>query len=78
MCLVAKPIVDGLERQLTGTAEVVRLDVSSQLGLRVARRYGVSGLPTLLVLDPDGEIVYRQAGPPSKARVVQAVTAAAD
>jgi thioredoxin-related protein len=78
MCLVAKPIVDGLERDLTGTADVVRLDAMGELGRQIARRYSVSGLPTLLVFDGAGEIIYRQAGPPSKAKVLDAVTLAAD
>jgi len=74
MCLVAKPIVDGLERELAGTAEVIRLDVMSQLGGQIARRYGVSGMPTLLVFGNDGEIVYRQGGPPSKGKVLEVIS----
>jgi hypothetical protein len=73
MCLVAKPIVDGLERELDGTAEVVRLDIMSGLGRLVANRYGVDGLPTTLVFDGQGEIVHREGGPPNKGRVLEAV-----
>jgi thiol-disulfide isomerase/thioredoxin len=59
---VAKPIVDGLERKLDGKAEVVRLDVMSDIGRNAAARYGVRGLPTLVLVDGDGEPVYSQAG----------------
>jgi thioredoxin-related protein len=70
--------VDGLEKELTGTAEVIRLDATGQLGLQIARRYNVSGLPTLLVFDGNGDLVYRQSGPPSKSKVLDAVAAAAN
>jgi thioredoxin-related protein len=73
MCLVAKPIVDGLERQLLGTAQVVRLDIVSSLGRSVARRHGVDGLPTILVFDGQGNVIYRQGGPPDKNRILNAL-----
>ncbi len=78
MCLVAKPIVDGLERELAGRADVIRLDATGGLGSQMARRFSVSGLPTLLVFDGQGSVVYRQSGPPSKERVLEAVRAVAD
>jgi thiol-disulfide isomerase/thioredoxin len=31
-------------------------------GFEVARNYGVSSIPTILLIDPDGKIVYRQTG----------------
>jgi len=78
MCLVAKPIVDGLERELSGRAAVIRLDATGGLGSQLASRYGVGGLPTLLVFDGQGELIYRQSGPPSRDKVAEAVLAAAD
>jgi len=57
-----KPIVDGLEKQLAGKAEVVRLDVMSDVGRAAAARYGVRGLPTLVLVDGHGQPVYNQAG----------------
>lgn len=72
--MIAKPIVDGLERDLSGTAAVIRLDVGSQLGQQIAGRYGLSGVPTLLVLDGEGQLVYRQGGPPTKSNVLEAVS----
>jgi thiol-disulfide isomerase/thioredoxin len=78
MCLVAKPIVDGLERELAGRADVIRLDATGDLGSEMARRFSVSGLPTLLVFDGQGIVVYRQSGPPSREKVLEAVQAVAD
>jgi len=73
-CLTAKPIVNGIEKDLQGRAEVVRLNVISKLGRELAGRYGVAGVPTTLVLNHDGAIAYRHTGIPSRKRVVAEVT----
>jgi len=65
--------VDRLEDELEGQAEVVRLDVMSDLGMSLARRYGVRGLPTLIVYDGQGQVVYAHAGIPDAAEVVAIV-----
>jgi thiol-disulfide isomerase/thioredoxin len=59
---VAKPIVDGLENKLEGQANVVRLDIMSSLGRQAAGHFGVRGLPTLLLVDGNGEVVLSQVG----------------
>ena len=59
---MVKPIVNGLEKQLAGKAKVVRLDVMSSVGRAAAARYGVRGLPTLVLVDGEGQPVYSQAG----------------
>jgi thiol-disulfide isomerase/thioredoxin len=69
-CLAAKPIVDGIEKDLQGRAEVVRLNATSSLGRDLAGRYGVTGVPTTLVLDGAGDVVHRQGGIPSRKKVV--------
>jgi thiol-disulfide isomerase/thioredoxin len=75
-CLAAKPIVDGIEKDLQGTARVVRLDVSSKEGRDIARGYGVRSLPTTIVVGSDGEVVERHAGIPRRKRIVAQATAA--
>lgn len=52
--------MDGLERDLTGKAMVMRLDVTTPLGRRAAANYGVRGTPTLIVVDGEGEAVLTQ------------------
>jgi thioredoxin-like negative regulator of GroEL len=59
---LAKPVVDGLERKLEGKSSVLRLDVSSQLGRQVAGRFGVRGVPTLVLVDGNGQVVLTQVG----------------
>jgi thioredoxin-related protein len=71
---VAKPIVDGIEKDLKGKAEVVRLNMLSKVGRELASRYGVPAVPTVLVLDAAGELIYRHTGMPDRREVVAQVT----
>lgn len=59
---MAKPIVDGLERDLAGKATVLRLDVMSDTGRRAAAQFGVRGVPTLVLVDGGGQAVLTQVG----------------
>ena len=43
------------------------------MGGALAMRYGVSGVPTLVLLDGAGEVVLTQIGMPDRAEVVAAV-----
>jgi thiol-disulfide isomerase/thioredoxin len=72
---VAKPIVDGIEKDLKGKAEVVRLNLLSKVGREAASRYGIRGVPTILILDPDGEVIYRHTGRPNRHEVVAQIAA---
>ena len=70
---MAKPIVDGLEKKLADKATVIRLDVMSQVGRQAAAYYGVRGIPTLVVVDGNGQSVYSQVGILRPAQVVEQV-----
>ena len=63
---MAKPVVDRLERDLQGQAQVLRLGVMDDVGGKVAMRYGVRGVPTFVLLDGAGEVVFKQAGMPDR------------
>ena len=54
--------MDGLEHSLDGKAPVIRLDVTSQVGRQAAARFRVRGLPTLVVVDGDGQVALTQVG----------------
>jgi thioredoxin-related protein len=62
-----------MEEKLRGKAEVIRLDALSHVGRQAAARYGVRGVPTFVVLDSNGQAVYRQAGFPSTQRIIEQV-----
>ena len=59
---MAKPVVDRLERDLEGQAQVLRLSAMSGVGRQLAARYGVRGVPTFFLFDGDGELVSYQVG----------------
>ena len=65
--------MDGLERDLQGRAQVLRLGVMDDVGGELAMRYGVRGVPTLLVLDGAGEVVLRQIGMLDRAEIMATV-----
>ena len=71
---MAKPIVDGIERDLQGQARVVRLSVLSEVGSQAAQRYGVFGVPTILVFDGQGHLVAKSAGIPNREQIVAQVS----
>ena len=54
--------MDGLEKDLQGRAEVLRLDLTSGVGREAARAYSIRAVPTTLVFDGGGQVVYRQVG----------------
>ena len=71
---MAKPIVDGIERDLEGRASVIRLSVVSEVGSRAAQQYGVRGVPTLIIFDGNGQVVETSVGVPNRKSVVAQVT----
>mgnify|MGYP001550230039 CR=1 FL=1 len=75
-CLTAKPIVDGFEKDLQGRAKVIRLDVTSALGREIALSYGITGVPSTVVVSGQGEVVLQQSGIPSRKAIVEKATAA--
>lgn len=75
--MLARPSVDGLEHTLTGRARFARVDATSPSGQLVADRYDVRGLPTYLLVSPDGRVLYRQVGGrPDGAAIERALSAA--
>ena len=71
---MAKPIVDGLERELEGQARVVRLSALNAMGQEIAHRYGVRGVPTFLIFDGQGELIGRRVGFPNRSDIKALVT----
>ena len=59
---MAKPVVDRLERDLEGQAQVLRLSAMSNVGRKLGARYGVRGVPTFFLFDGTGEMVSYQVG----------------
>jgi len=70
---MAKPVVDGLEQELDGKAQVLRLSVMDDVGGELAMRYGARGVPTFVLLDGAGEVVFTHTGMPDRDRIKAAV-----
>ncbi len=68
--------MDRLERELDGKAKVLRIDVMNRTGLALAQEYGVRAVPTFVVFDGKGQVVFVQAGLPDRAAIREAVQAA--
>lgn len=69
--------MDGLETDLRGTAQVVRLDLFSPDGSAFFRDQQLGSVPVLVVLDPTGTVRYRANGLPNTDQIRQAVRALA-
>ena len=66
--------MDGIERDLKGKADVVRLNLMSKVGREVASRYRVQAVPTIVILDADSQEIYRHMGMPDRREVVAQIT----
>lgn len=55
-------MVDRLERELKGTAQVIRLEYASPAGREAARTFGVELVPAILVFDGTGTLRYQAYG----------------
>jgi thioredoxin-related protein len=71
---LAKPVVDGIEREIVNQARVVRIDVNSSQGRELAMHFGVRGVPTLLVFDGTGNVLLNQVGRINRSEDVVAIT----
>jgi thioredoxin-related protein len=66
-------MVHGLERELGDRVQVLRLDVLSSVGRSAAEKYTVRAVPTFVLFDGSGEIVYYQVGFPGRAVIRQEI-----
>ena len=65
--------MDGLERELEGQAQVLRLNAMDAVGRKLAMRYGVRGVPTFVLLNGAGEVVLKQVGMPERTDILAMV-----
>ena len=70
--MLAKPVVDRLAKEIVDT-RLVRISASSRSSIEIAQKYGVRGLPTLLVFDGMGTPIVRQVGRIDRMAVLEAL-----
>ena len=51
-----------LEKELGAQANVVRLNVLSSIGRTLGGQFGVRAVPTFILLDDQGNTIFRQSG----------------
>lgn len=61
-CMILKPIVDRLEKELEERVEVVRIDVHGKNGRKLAAELDLEMVPAFIVLDKSGEETWRKVG----------------
>ena len=65
--------MNGIEKQLDQEIDVIRLNLWSQSGKRIAKQYGVNSAGTTLLLDATGEVIYRHVGMPDRKAIIELV-----
>ena len=66
--------MNGIEKDLQGQAKVVRLNLLNKLGRELARAYGVTAIPAMIVFDSGGRMRHSHRGVPNRKRIVQEVS----
>ena len=72
-CVLAEPIVNGLETELEGKLLVLKVDIHSEAGQVLADEYDGFATPTFIMLNAEGQELWRQIGTLDDERVRDAV-----
>lgn len=75
--MAAKPVVDGMEKELGRHVRFVRLDVTSTTGKKIASSVALDLVPTFIGYDKDGNERWRYQQLPSKGELWRRVAALA-
>jgi len=68
-CIAAKPVVDSIELNVKDKANVVRLNIQSDIGQLYASRFNARTVPTFVMLDAQGEVAWTMVGRVEEKRV---------
>lgn len=68
-----KPVVDGLEKEMSDRLTVIRVDIHTKVGREIARQYEFQYTPTFILFDEDGNERWREVGSLNVERVRQSV-----
>jgi hypothetical protein len=67
------PVVNGLRAEYVGRAVFLSLDAASGEGRRAFEAYGLPGHPSYVLLDIDGEVIWRAFGPQPREALQEAL-----
>ncbi|MFN2355605.1 MAG: thioredoxin family protein [Desulfopila sp.] len=71
-CKMMAPIMEELEREYAGVADIVFIDVWKNPA--EGRKYGIQSIPTQIFFDSDGKEVFRHVGFLDKKPIVEILT----
>lgn len=69
-CRRIAPVIEQLAQENAGSVKVVKVNVDN--AQKLAARYGISGIPTLMIFK-NGQVVEQLQGVQSKSRLQQAI-----
>ena len=69
-CKVFKPIVQQVSQELGIGVQYINVDYDASYG----EKYSITSIPTIIVLDNSGTIVYRNSGVVSKDQLIKELT----
>jgi hypothetical protein len=72
-CLAAKPVVDSIEANTKDKANVIRLNIQSEIGQHYATRFEVRTVPTFVMLNAKNEIAWQSIGRVEEAKVYEVI-----
>jgi thioredoxin-related protein len=61
-CVLAEPIVNGIETELNDQLIVLRVDIQSPAGQELSDQYAARATPTFIFFDPSGVELWRSIG----------------
>ena len=62
--------MNGIEKELDGKAEVIRVNLNSALGRQIGKKFGVKSANTSILLNGEGNVVYDHCGMPNRKQIV--------
>ncbi len=65
--------MNGIEKELSGRARVLQVNLLSREGKAVAARFDVKSAGTIIVIDASGIETYRHTGLPVRKNILKAV-----
>ena len=57
-----EPVIEALKEQYGKDVVFVKVDVGTQDGRALAVEYGIRGIPHIIMIKGQGEVVYNQVG----------------
>ena len=70
-CLAIRPVVDEYTERLTGTFNILRIDIHTEVGRALREQFRFSFTPEFILFNANGEEVWRGHTPPPEEQLSQ-------